>query len=66
MKTQIKYRFVLLVFLGVFSINMAFQGLYAQEVKKNRVRLKLDYVKVMEGEAYLDIKRICQNRQAKC
>jgi hypothetical protein len=55
MKTQIKYRFVLLVFLGVFSINMAFQGLYAQEVKKNRVRLKLDYVKVMEGEAYLDI-----------
>lgn len=55
MKTQIKYRFVLLAFLGVFSINMAFQGLYAQEVEKNRVRLKLDYIKVMEGDAYLDI-----------
>lgn len=56
MKTQIKYRFVLLAFIGMFSINMAFQGLYAQEVKKNRVRLKLDYIKVMEGDAYLDIK----------
>ena len=56
MKSQIKYRFVLLAFLGVFSLNMAFQGLYAQEVKKNRVRLKLDYIKVMESDAYLDIK----------
>lgn len=56
MKTQIKYRFVLLVFLGVLSINMAFQGLYAQEVEKNRARLKLDYIKVMEGDAYLNIK----------
>ena len=56
MKSQIKYRFVLLAFLGVFSLNMVFQSLYAQEVKKNRVRLKLDYIKVMESDAYLDIK----------
>ncbi len=56
MKSHIKYRFVLLAFLGVFLLNMAFQGLYAQEVKKNRVRLKLDYIKVMESDAYLDIK----------
>jgi len=56
MKTQIKYRFVLLAFLVVFSTNMAFQELYAQEVEKHRVRLKLDYIKVMEGDAYLDIK----------
>jgi hypothetical protein len=56
MKIQIKYRFVLLAFLGVFSLNMVFQSLYAQEVKKNRVRLKLDYIKVMESDAYLDIK----------
>ena len=56
MKKQIKYRFVLLAFLGVFSMNMAFHCLFAQEVKKNRVRLKLDYIKVIEGDAYLDIK----------
>jgi len=55
MKTQIKYRFVLLVFIAVFSINMAFQGLYAQEVEKNRVRLKLDYTKVIGHYAFLDI-----------
>jgi len=56
MKGQIKYRFVLLAFLGVFSLNMAFQDLYAQEAEKNRVRLKLDYVKIMDGDVYLDIK----------
>ncbi len=56
MNGQIKYRFLLLAFLGVLSINMAFQGLYAQEAEKNRVRLKLDYVKIMDGDAYLDIK----------
>lgn len=56
MNGQTKYRFLLLAFLGVLSINMAFQGLYAQEAEKNRVRLKLDYVKIMDGDAYLDIK----------
>ena len=56
MKSLLKYRFVLLLFLGLFSINMTFQGLYAQETEKNRVRLKLGYVKIMDGDAYLDIK----------
>jgi hypothetical protein len=32
-----------------------FQKLYAQDAEKNRVRLKADYVKIMDGEIYFDI-----------
>ena len=54
-QTSIKYRLdsAFCIFLMVSLIS----GLYAQE-KKNTVRIKADYTKVMEGQSYLDIKVI--------
>ncbi len=56
MKNQLKLGFVFLLLLGVFFITPSFQNLHAQEVKKNKVRLKADYFKIMDGEIYLNIK----------
>jgi len=56
MKNQLKFRFVFLLFLGVFFITPRLQNLHAQEVKKNKVRLKADYFKIMNGESYLNLK----------
>jgi len=55
MKNQFKYRFIFLVLVNVFLLSFTFQRVYAQEVKKTKVRLKADYVKVMDGESYIDI-----------
>lgn len=51
MKNQLKFRTVFLVFLSVFFITSGF----SQEVEKSKVRLKADYVKVMDGEVYFNI-----------
>lgn len=42
-------------FVLVFSVCFLSTG-YAQKVKKNKVRLKAQYVKIMDGEIYFDIK----------
>ena len=54
-KSQLKLRIIFLAFLGVFIFSTSFNDLYAQDVKKNKIRLKADYVKIMDGEPYLDI-----------
>ena len=56
MKNQLKNKFIFLILLGVFLCSSSFQKVYAQDVKKNKVRLKADYVKIMDGEVYFDIK----------
>ncbi|NHF59653.1 hypothetical protein FK220_009895 [Flavobacteriaceae bacterium TP-CH-4] len=49
---------VLFIFLAVFVLPLNFAVLHGQSAKKNSVRLTLDYVKVMNGQGYLDIKAI--------
>ena len=55
MKNLLQFRSIILAFLGVFLFCASSHSLYAQDVKKNKVRLKADYVKIMDGESYLDI-----------
>ncbi|WP_297766289.1 hypothetical protein [uncultured Muriicola sp.] len=49
-----------LSFLGLFLLPIGSTNLYAQETEKNRVRLKLDYIKIMGQESYLDIGAIAK------
>ena len=51
MKKQINIRLFFLVLLSVFCITSSF----AQKKKKDKVRLKAQYVKIMDGEIYFDI-----------
>jgi hypothetical protein len=55
MKNQLKFRYVFLVIVSVFICLANFQDIYAQNAKKNKVRLKAEYVKIMDGESYVDI-----------
>lgn len=52
MKNQLKFRTVFLVFLSVFIFTAGF----AQNEKKERVRLRAEYVKIMDGEIYFELK----------
>ena len=56
MKNRFEFYFVFLVFLGVFLLTMGSQNLSAQDGEKNRVRISADYFKIMDGEAYFDLK----------
>ena len=56
MKIQLKFRFIFIALLSVILLSLSFQNLYAQDAKKNKLRLKADYFKIMDGESYLDIK----------
>ncbi|PHS54644.1 MAG: hypothetical protein COB01_00410 [Lutibacter sp.] len=51
MKNIVYIRSLFFVLLSVFIFNTGF----AQKVKKNKVRLKAQYVKVMDSEIYFDI-----------
>jgi len=55
MKDRKKLYILSFVLLCVFLITSGFNDVYGQ-AKKNKVRLKADYVKIMDGEIYLDIK----------
>jgi len=56
MRNQLKFRSIFPVVLSMFLLLVGIQNLYAQNAKKNKIRLKADYVKIMDGDAYLDIK----------
>jgi len=56
MKSPLKNYFIFLALFGVFLSSTIFQNLYAQDAKKNKVRLKADYVKIMDEEVYFDLK----------
>lgn len=55
-KNQLNSRFIILALLGVLIFSTASNNLYAQKTKKNKVRLNVQYVKIMDGEIYFDIK----------
>ena len=55
MKNRINTRFIFLAILGVFVFATNFQSLHAQTAKKNKVRLKAQYVKIMDSISYVDI-----------
>ena len=57
MKNQLKIRFIFLALIGLFLSSAGFQDLYAQKkVKKNKVRLKVAYFKIMDHEVYFNLK----------
>ncbi len=56
MKGLMNIRFIFLVLLGLFLSSTLLQNVYAQGTKKNRVRLKAEYVKIMDDASYLEIK----------
>jgi len=56
MKNHLTFRSIFLVLTSVFFITTSYQNLYAQDIKKNKVRLKADYVKIMDGVISFDIK----------
>ena len=55
MKKQLKNSFLSLVVLGLFLCSASFQEIYAQDAKKNTIRVKVYYVKIMNEEVYFDI-----------
>lgn len=56
MKNIFKFQFIFLVFAGVFLCNMGFNQLNAQQAEKNSVRLRADYIKIMDSVSYFNIK----------
>ena len=56
MKKLGTFHIVFLLFLGNFLAPGGFTDLYAQDAKKNSVRLKADYFKIMGGQIYVNIR----------
>ena len=56
MKNRFKYRFGILALVGFVVFNLNLQNAYSQEGKKNSVRLKADYIKIMDSISYFNIK----------
>ena len=53
---HLNFHFIVLAILSVFVLNISSSHLYAQKAKKNKARLNIQYVKIMDGEIYFDIK----------
>ncbi|MFK5983729.1 MAG: hypothetical protein QM499_12530 [Flavobacteriaceae bacterium] len=56
MKNQLNIKSIFLAIISVFVLATSFQNVNAQSVKKNKLRIKAQYIHVMDGEAYLDLK----------
>lgn len=56
MKNQLHFRSIFLALLSVFLFTSFTQEIQAQDAKKNTVRLTVNYTKIMDGDAYLDIR----------
>jgi len=56
MKGKLKLNSLFIALLGVFLFTTSFQNIYAQNAKKNKVRLKADYIKIMNDEVYFNIR----------
>ena len=56
MKNKLNFRYIFLLLVCIFIQSTISNNLYAQNSKKNKVRIGVDYVKIMEGELYFDIK----------
>jgi len=53
---HLNFHFIVLAILSVFVLNISSSHLYAQKAKKKKARLNIQYVKIMDGEIYFDIK----------
>jgi len=53
---QLNIRNIFLVLLSVFIFNIGTHRLFAQKEKKNKARINVEYVKIMDGEIYFNIK----------
>ena len=56
MKNQLNFRYIFLSLLSVFLFTSLTQEIQAQDAKKNKIRLKADYVKIMDEEVYFNLK----------
>ena len=56
MKKTINYRFVFLIIISGFFLSINVQNLYAQDTKKNSIRLKADYIKTMNKEIAFNLR----------
>jgi len=56
MMKQLNIRNIFLVLLSVFIFNIGTHRLFAQKEKKNKARINVEYVKIMDGEIYFNIK----------
>jgi len=56
MKNQLKSRFGILVVFSALLLLFGIQNLCAQDAEKNSIRLRANYVKIMGGEMYFDLK----------
>lgn len=56
MNNKLKYNFIIHLLTSLMFIGIGLQQNYAQTAKKNTVRLRADYVKIMDGNSYFDIK----------
>lgn len=54
MKNPNKYRFLILVFLGLFLTSHV--SMNAQQTKKNKIRINANYTKIMDGAIHIDVK----------
>ena len=56
MKNAFKYQFIFLAFASALICNFGLNNLHAQQAKKASVRLKTDYIKIMDSVSYFNIK----------
>lgn len=56
MKKGLRIKILLSALFGVIILFSNIQSTYAQTTKKSTVRLRLQYVKIMNGEVYFDLK----------
>lgn len=55
MKDQLKFYHVYLALVFVCLLHTSSNGMYAQKVEKNKVRIAVYYVKIMNGDIYFNI-----------
>jgi len=56
MRDPLKFYDVYLTLVFAFLLNLPSNSIYAQKVEKNRVRIAIEYVKIMNTEIYFNIK----------
>ncbi|MFK5879651.1 MAG: hypothetical protein QM478_09170 [Flavobacteriaceae bacterium] len=56
MKNQFKYYSSFLAFISLIILTLGSENSYAQKTKKSKARINVEYVKVMDGEVYFNIK----------
>lgn len=56
MKNKLKYRYLFITFLSTILFVNNFHDLRAQNSKKHKVRLSVNYTKIVDGEIYVDVR----------